>query len=101
MHFYQNLPSPSTPHVTTLPNSHPRFLKFGSDLELPKALYRENNKTETDLPGNGTNAAAALNIRSERLTKLQKTFKLVRAHLSRAFAKQSYYYNLRRRKLAS
>ncbi|XP_018568341.1 uncharacterized protein LOC108908706 [Anoplophora glabripennis] len=70
----------------------PSFLNFGRELEVPKALYRNEEPVPEEEPSN-----ADREIRRNRLSKLQEVFDLVRVNLSHAFNSQSHYYNLRLR----
>ncbi|XP_030754212.1 uncharacterized protein LOC115881002 [Sitophilus oryzae] len=71
------------------------FLNFGRELESPKTLLREEQPSVPSENPEPTNAD--ITSTENRLNRLKETFELVRLNLSRAFASQSHYYNVRRR----
>lgn len=73
----------------------PAFLNYGRELEAPKTHLRDEQQFIPSEDPEPTTADVKHN--ENRLNRLQETFELVRIHLSRAFASQSRYYNLRRR----
>ncbi|XP_030750612.1 uncharacterized protein LOC115878296 [Sitophilus oryzae] len=73
----------------------PAFLNFGRKLESSKTLLREE---QPSVPSeNPEPTIADITSTENRLNRLKETFELVRLNLSRAFASQSHYYNIRRR----
>ncbi|XP_046663520.1 uncharacterized protein LOC124356511 [Homalodisca vitripennis] len=66
----------------------PAFLNFGRELRLPLSFCRDTLEEE------GPNEKNTPQGRSEHFKVIQE---MVRQNLHRAFKKQAYYYNLRRR----
>lgn len=72
----------------------PAFLNFGREMEVPKAIYRQEEEVRD--PGTEeTNEVPKRHL--EKLDKLREAYELVRVNLARAFTAQSHNYNLRRR----